>query len=382
MDASLKRVLVLVSAIVLVDVCFYSAITPLLPWYQDELGLTKSQTGVLAAAYAVGTLAASIPAGWLASRWGARPTLLVALTLLGLACVAFGFGKSFEVLVAARLVQGIGGAGSWAAGMAWLLSVAPREQRGQMIGTALGVAVAGAIGGPIVGALAETLSPEVVFSTVAIISLALATGVLVTPADGVAPPAGGLAQALTSRRLLAGIWLTALPALFFGAFNVLTALRLDDVGVGAVGVAAVFLIAAAVEAALSPLVGRFADREGELRPLRAGVIGVVIACVVFPAPNGAVLIGVVAVGAAVAAGLCFTPAMALLSAAADGEGLAQGVAFGLVNLAWAGGQIGGSAGGAGLADATSDAVPFAVLGVLALATLAVVLRPRVVSNHG
>lgn len=382
MDGPLKRLLVLVSAIVLVDVCFYSAITPLLPWYQDELGLSKAQTGVLAAAYAVGTLAASIPAGWLATRWGARPTLLVALTLLGLACVAFGFGKSFEVLVAARLVQGVGGAGSWAAGMAWLISVAPRERRGQMIGTALGTAVAGAIGGPIVGALAETTSPELIFSTVAVIAIGLAAGVLATPAEGETPPSGGLAQALTSRRLLAGIWLTALPALFFGAFNVLTALRLDDVGVGAVGVAAIFLAAAAVEAALSPLVGRLADREGELRPLRAGVIGVVLACIVFPAPSAGWLIGGVAVGAAVAAGLCFTPAMALLSTAAEGEGLAQGVAFGLVNLAWAGGQIGGSAGGAGLADATSDAIPFAVLAVLAVATLVLVLKPRVVSGHG
>lgn len=188
MDSALRRLLVLVSAIVLVDVCFYSAITPLLPWYQDELGLSKSQTGILAAAYAVGTLAASLPAGWLASRWGARPTLLTGLALLAGACVAFGFGKSFEVLVVARLIQGVGGAGSWSAGMAWLISVAPKEQRGQMIGTALGTAVAGAIGGPIVGALAEELGPELVFSTVALIAAGLAIGVVLTPARAPRPP--------------------------------------------------------------------------------------------------------------------------------------------------------------------------------------------------
>lgn len=133
---------------------------------------------------------------------------------------------------------------------------------------------------------------------------------------------------------------------------------------------------------MSPFVGRFADRAGTLRPLRLGVFGVVVASLVFPLPQAALLIGAVAVGAAVAAGLCFTPAMALLSGAAEGAGLTQGVAFGLVNLAWAGGQIGGSAGGAGLADATSDAVPFVVLGVLAAATLVSLLRARVVSPHG
>ncbi len=43
--------------------------------------------------------------------------------------------------------------------------------------------------------------------------------------------------------------------------------------------------------------------------------------------------------------------------------------FGLFNLAWAGGQVAGAAGGARVADATSDAVPYLVVGVLALVTL-------------
>src|SRR4051812_14177197 len=97
---------------------FYSAITPLLPSYVDDLGLSKSEAGILTGAYALGTLAASLPAGWLAARWGARPTLLSGLALLGLSSVAFGLGESFEVLAAARFVQGVGGAASWAAGLA------------------------------------------------------------------------------------------------------------------------------------------------------------------------------------------------------------------------------------------------------------------------
>jgi hypothetical protein len=42
-------------------------------------------------------------------------------------------------------------------------------------------------------------------------------------------------------------------------------------------------------------------------------------------------------------------------------GLAQAYAFGLFNLAWAGGQVIGAAGRAGLAQATSDAGPYAPL---------------------
>jgi MFS family permease len=74
----------------------------------------------------------------------------------------------------------------------------------------------------------------------------------------------------------------------------------------------------------------------------------------------------------------WAPAMALLSDAADATGLDQGFAFGLVNLGWAGGEVVGGSGGAGLADATSDAVPYLVVaGCLALTLAAIgILRTR------
>jgi MFS family permease len=382
MDRALRRLLVLVSAIVLVDVLFYSAITPLLPSYVDDLDLSKSEAGVLSGSYALGTLAASLPAGWLAARWGARPTLLAGLALLALSSVAFGFGESYEVLVAARLLQGIGGAASWAAGLAWLISLAPRERRGQLIGTALGTAIAGAIGGPVLGALAEATSTEIVFSSVGVVAVGFIVAVLATPVEGTPPAAGRLADALRDPSVVTGAWLTTLPALFFGTFSVLTPLRLDDLGVGATGVAAVFLVAAAVEAIASPLVGRLSDRRGRMLPLRAGLIGVLVACFLLPLPDQASVLVVLVVAAAAVAGMLWAPAMALLSDGAETAGLAQGVAFGLINLAWAGGQVGGSAGGARLADATSDAVPYAVLALLCAATLALLVRPRVASVHG
>ena len=373
-SGDVRRLLALVSTIVLVDVMFYSAITPLLPSYVDDLGLSKSQAGILTGSYALGTLAASLPAGLLAAQWGARRTLLAGLSLLALASLVFGFGQEYELLVGARLLQGIGGAGAWAAGLAWLISAAPREKRGQLIGTALGTAIAGAIGGPILGALAELTSTELVFSTVGVIAVVLAALVLATPIGGHAEPPGRLVAALGEPRVLAGAWLTTLPALFFGTFGVLTPLRLDDFGVGAAGVAAVFLAAAAFEATVSPLVGRLSDRRGRLLPLRIGVTGVLVACVVLPQPDTAVLLGAAVVAAAAIAGMMWAPAMALLSDGAERSGLPQGMAFGLINLAWGGGQVGGSAGGAALADATTDTVPYLVLAVLAAATLALLLR--------
>src|SRR5687767_12951000 len=87
----LRRLLALVSAVVLVDVVFYSAIVPLLPAYTDDLDLSKSEAGVLAGSYAAGTGLAAIPAGLLAARLGPRRVLLGGLGLLTVSCVAFGF---------------------------------------------------------------------------------------------------------------------------------------------------------------------------------------------------------------------------------------------------------------------------------------------------
>ena len=79
----MRRLFLLVSAVVLVDTMFFAAVAPLLPHYSDELDLSKTAAGVLTAAYPAGTFAGALPAGWLAARWGVKPTLLLGLALLG-----------------------------------------------------------------------------------------------------------------------------------------------------------------------------------------------------------------------------------------------------------------------------------------------------------
>jgi predicted MFS family arabinose efflux permease len=366
---STRRVVALVSAVVLVDVLFYSAITPLLPTYVAELGLSKSQAGQLAGAYALGTLLASLPAGWLASRVGARRTLVGGLVLLAVTSVAFAFGTSFAALAFARFVQGVAGAAAWAAGLTWLVGVAPRERRAQVIGTALGTGIAGSIGGPVLGALAHVAGPRPVFSAVGFLALGLAVAAALTPVGGEVPPPGRLRVALREPRVLAGAWLTTLPTLCYGVFGVLVPLQLSGLGVGAAGVALVFLTAAAAEAPVSPLAGRLADRRGRLLPIRAGLVGLLATALLMPLQQQPWLVAVVVIAGATASGVLLTPASVLLSDGAESVGAPQGLVFGLFNLAWAIGQVVGSAGGARLADATSDAVPYLTVACLAALTL-------------
>jgi hypothetical protein len=73
-------------------------------------------------------------------------------------------------------------------------------------------------------------------------------------------------------------------------------------------------------------------------------------------------------------GVSYPPAGAMISGGAEQVGLGQAYGFGLFNLAWAGGQVVGGAGSAGLAQATADAVPYALLAALCLITLVAVAR--------
>ncbi len=368
----MRRLVLLASAIVFVDTSFYAVVAPLLPSYVEQFDLSKTGAGILAAANPLGTLLGAIPCGILAARYGPKRLVLLGLALMGVSSVVFGFAQDIVLLDAARFVQGIGGACSWAGAMAWLLSEAPRERRGELLGTALGAGIAGALVGPAIGGLAEATSPELVFSSVLVVAGALAFWALGTPEHHVPTRAGAGAVWSAVRRpaVLRAMWLVSLPALAFGALNVVGSLRLDALGAGTAAVAATFLVAAGVEALMSPLVGRVSDRRGRLLPVRAGLAASAVALVVLALPDRAVLLaaGIVVVGATL--GAFWAPAFAMLADAAEHSGLDQGFAFALVNLAWAVGQVTGSASSGALADATSDAVPFLVVSALCLLTLA------------
>jgi predicted MFS family arabinose efflux permease len=366
-----RRLVLLISAIVLVDTMFYAVVAPLLPHYADTLGLSKAAAGILSAAYPAGTLLGSLPAGLVVARLGTRQTVLLGLTLLAGSSVVFGFAQDVALLDAARFLQGVGGACTWAGGLAWLIEAAPPARRGEMIGTALGAAIVGALFGPVVGAIADATTPKLVFSSVVLVAAALGAWALATPAPP-RPERQGLdsvAQALRRPGVLTGMWLVALPAAGFGTIAVLGPLRLDHLGASGLAVGATFLVAAAIESVISPIVGRVSDRRGRLVPIRVGLAaGAVLLCL-FTLPDTAVALAALIVVTTAALGTFWAPAMALLSDAAEATGLQQGLAFALMNLAWASGQVAGSGGGGALAKVTSDAVPPLLVVAGALTTL-------------
>ena len=174
----MRRLVLLVSAIVAIDTAFYSAVAPLLPHYVDELDLSKTDAGILTGSYAAGSLIGAIPGGWLAGRWGVKPTTLAGLAGLAITSVVFAFAKEVWVLDTARFLQGIAGSCTWAGGFAWIVQRAPPERRGELIGTPLAAAIAGTLVGPVLGTAADEFGPEPVFCGVALAAVLLSVPTL------------------------------------------------------------------------------------------------------------------------------------------------------------------------------------------------------------
>jgi MFS family permease len=366
-----RRVLLLVGSIVFVDTLFFSALTPLLPHYADELGLGKTGAGVLAAAYPAGAFFGAIPSGIVAARYGVKPTVLVGMTCVAITTAAFGLVEEAWQLDLARFLQGLASAFSWTGALAWLVAAAPSGRRGALIGQAFAVAVAGALFGPVLGGVASVAGTAWTFGVVAVASLGVATWAALTPAPRPEEPQGlsTLFSATRDRRIRLAIWLVVLPGLLYGTLGVLGPLRLAELGFGAVAIGAVWLTAVALESANNVFIGRVSDRRGPLVPVRIGLMGTVVATLVLPWPQNVYALAATIVLAALLFGTFYTPAMAMLTHSAEHRGLDYGYAFALINLAWAPGQTIGSAFGGALAAATADAVPYLLLSMVALLTL-------------
>ena len=368
----MRRLLFLASAMIFFDVAFFAAIAPLLPGYVDDLGLTKAEAGILSASYAAGTLIASLPAGFLASRVGPRRSVIAGLLLLGFSSLAFGLVEEIRLLDTARFTQGVAGALIWSGALTWLITSAPEETRGRVIGTALGTAVAGALLGTALGAVAASIGTGPVFGSVLAITFALAFAASRLPEarEPERQSLGEVVATMLSRPVLDATAFVAVPSVMFGAIEVLVPLRIDALGGGHGVIAAGFIVGAGLEAMLAPFAGRVSDRIGRRTPYVAGltICAVAMIAIALAQSLGAMLTALIFTS--LGAGLCFAPALTLLSDVAESTSLHQGFAAGLSNMAWASGQVVGGVGVGVVATLTGNAAPSIAIAMLLLLTVA------------
>ena len=380
----MRRLLALVSAIIFVDAMLFTALTPLVPGYAEEFDLSKTGAGLLVGTFGAGALLGGVPGGLAAAKFGPKRAVVGGLLLLGVASFAVAAADSAVALGAARFVQGLSSTTTWAGALAWIAIVAPRSQRGEVIGTAFGAAVFGAVLGPLFGAIAELVGIRVSFAVLGGLALAFAALAAVprsTPAEPISRE--GASRAFRDTRFLGGLWLNTLPALLLGVMVVLAPLALDAQGWSTLAIAVVFFGAGLIEVVINPLLGRATDRRGRLLPIRVALTASIVVAAGLAAAEQPFALALLVAAAALSFPALYTPGMALTSHRAEAAGLAQGLAFGIMNSAWALGELTGPTVGGALAQAYGDAVPYLIgaglCGLTLLATQGVAAkraRPR------
>lgn len=366
-----------VSAAVFVEALFYSAIAPLLPDYAAALHLSEAGAGVLVGAYTCGSFLGALPAGLIANRVGMKTALVGGLAIMACFLTVFSLvDRPIWLLDVIRLGQGFGAALAWTGALAWLVAATPKPRRGELIGSALGAAAAGGLAGPAVGAAASSFGVRPVFMATSVVTLALAAVTLRLPApDRTRPsPARTLLTSVGRPGVGRGLWLMALPSMMVGVVGVLAPLRLSRLGVSAVQIGAVFILASIVESVASIVSGRWADRRGRPAAITAGLFGLIGFCVALPICRTPWLLALVVALAGFSYGALFAPAMALLTDTVERLGIDPAYGFALLMAAWAPGQLLGATGGGALASLTIDAAPYVALATAGLLTLTALRR--------
>ena len=95
---------------------------------------TGSQLSWIFNAYTLVAAAFLLPAGWIGDRFGRRATFVAGVALFTLGSLASGLSWSIESLLAARVLQGVGGALQAPSGLALVLTAFPPEKRQLSLG--------------------------------------------------------------------------------------------------------------------------------------------------------------------------------------------------------------------------------------------------------
>ncbi|MEM7093302.1 MAG: MFS transporter [Actinomycetota bacterium] len=140
-------------------------------------GVSRSTLSWIFTAYNIGVAALLLLAGWAADRFGRKRLFLMGLWVFLLGSVASGFSVDAPTLIAARVLQSIGGAMQGPAGLALLLPAFPIERRGMAVGTWGAMGALAAALGPTIGAVLINLfgwrSVFLVNVPVALVAIAL-----------------------------------------------------------------------------------------------------------------------------------------------------------------------------------------------------------------
>ncbi|GAA3590198.1 DHA2 family efflux MFS transporter permease subunit [Kribbella ginsengisoli] len=140
-----RAILIAVCIALMAVIASVSGLNVAQPQLAVAFGASQSTVLWMINLYTITLAALLLPLGALGDRLGRKPMLLAGLIVFGVASIAAGLAPSTEVMLAARLLIGIGAAMIMPVTLAVITSTFPDEERSKAIGVWTGVAGGGGL---------------------------------------------------------------------------------------------------------------------------------------------------------------------------------------------------------------------------------------------
>jgi len=313
--------------------------TAMLVVYRRELALSPAALGILFGAYALGLVPGLVLAGRTSDRRGRRAVVLPAslVAILGSSALAFG-GHAFDVLLAGRLLYGLGMGAVMSPGSVWVQELSSPAVGARQATLALS---AGFGFGPLVSGLLAEFGPKPLITPFVVHVLLMALAVwraraVPESAPGVAPTAAATAGAQRAARvglgwrdwralaalLPLGPWVFAFAA---AAMAILPGLMRAHLSRPVIYSALVILTTLMSGVLVQPFTRRLGPR-GDLLGLGVGTLGLLLGAHAATHALPLLVFGV-AILVGTGYGLCMTTGLLEISARVSPE--AKGTAVGI-----------------------------------------------------
>ena len=336
----MRRPFLLFYLLIFLDEVALLSIVPLVPAYTRAYNLSDVRAGALLSVSSLAIVVASVPAGRLSDRFGARIVTLVASAIAAAAMLGSAVAPNFIALLAARAAFGVGSGTIWSAGISWLSDSAAEESRDRALALVVTTAGVGSMIGPVfAGLLADHVARGAVFAVAGVPMIALVVALALSdPGTRMRhghQPLAEIAAGMRASPLLAGaIAIMLLGGVGDGVVNLVAPLQLGDQGLSSGEIGAVFSIASTIFIASSAAVARVGRRAVSLH--LAGLMAALQAVSLIPVlASGAVapVVSTVLVRS-VSVGPPYAMAFPLGALGAARLGFGTGTVNGLMGVVW------------------------------------------------
>jgi ACDE family multidrug resistance protein len=171
-----REVCVLIAANVVIAFG-YGVVSPVLPQYARNFGVSISATTFVITAFSLMRLVSAPASGLLIQKMGERRVYLSGLLIVAVSTGACAFAQTYWQLLLFRSLGGFGSAMFTVSSLGLMIRISPTDARGRVAGLFSSAFLVGSVGGPVLGSLTAGLGLSAPFSIYGV-ALLIAAGVV------------------------------------------------------------------------------------------------------------------------------------------------------------------------------------------------------------